>query len=126
MFSFFGSPPLPLNLQLAPGSAPVEELVRGVRRGVWITRLWYVRMQDESRGVSTGLTRDGTFWIEGGELARPLRSARYTQALGELLGRVTAVASHGLLHAPTTWFEPRLRTGTWAPAIRVAGMRFTS
>lgn len=124
--SFLGSPPLPLHLQLEPGNAPTSKLVRDVKRGIWVTRLWYVRMQDRTRGVATGLTRDGTFLIEGGEIARPLRGARFTQAVPEILSRVVDVAREGLLHAPTAWFEPRLRTGTWAPALRIAGMRFTS
>lgn len=124
--AFMGSPPLPLHLQLEPGAERASELVRGVRRGIWVTRLWYVRMQDRMRGVATGLTRDGTFWIEGGEISRPIGGARFTQGVGEILSRVVAVASDGLLHAPTSWLEPRLRTGTWAPALRIAGLRFTS
>lgn len=123
---FIGSPPVPLHLQLEPGTAKAAELVRGVRRGIWVTRLWYVRMQDRVRGVATGLTRDGTLLIEDGELSHPLRGARFTQAVPELLSRVVAVASDGLLHAPTNWLEPRLRTGMWAPALRIEGMRFTS
>lgn len=124
--SFFGSPPVAQHLALEPGKVPTSELVRGVARGVWVTRLWYVRMQERARGVATGLTRDGTFLIEGGEIARPLHGARFTQAVPEILSRVVAVAREGLLHAPTSWFEPRLRTGSWAPALRVSGLRFTS
>lgn len=126
LLAFFGSPPMPLHLALEPGSSSRAELVRGIQRGVYVTRLWYVRMQDRVEGVSTGLTRDGTFLIENGEIAGPLRSARYTQGLGEMLSRVTAVSSEGLLHVPTAWFEPRVRFGTWAPALRISGMRFTS
>lgn len=124
--SFLGSPPLPQHLQLEPGTTPTSELVRATQRGVLVTRLWYVRMQDRMRGVATGLTRDGTLWIEGGEIARPLRGARFTQSVSELMSRVIAVGRDGLLHSPTTWFEPRLRTATWAPALRIEGMRFTS
>lgn len=124
--SFLGSPPLAQHLQLEPGAAPTVDLVRGVRRGVWVTRLWYVRMQDRMRGVATGLTRDGTAWIEGGEITRPLRGARFTQAVTEILSRVVAVGREGLLHAPTAWLEPRLRTASWVPALRIEGMRFTS
>lgn len=124
--SFLGSPPVPLHMQLQPGTTPTPELVRGVKRGVLVTRLWYVRMQDRMRGVATGLTRDGTLSIENGEVTRPLRGLRFTQAIGELLSRVVAVGRDGLLHAPTAWFEPRLRTGTWAPGLRIEGMRFTS
>lgn len=124
--SFLGSPPLPQHLQLEPGVTPTPDLVRGVKRGVWVTRLWYVRMQDRLRGVATGLTRDGTLSIENGEIARPLKGARFTQAVSEMLSRVVAVGREGLLHSPTTWFEPRLRTGAWAPPLRIEGMRFTS
>ncbi len=126
MFDFFGSPPMATNLVVSEGSVPAHGLCRGIARGLYVTRLWYVRMQDAPRGVSTGMTRDGTFLISDGEIGPPVEDLRYTQPLGELLSRVVAASDSGKLLSPTAWFSPRVRTSTFAPAMRIAGMRFTS
>jgi len=126
LFDFFGSPPMATNLVVSPGAATDRELFRGIRRGLYVTRLWYVRMQDAPHGVSTGMTRDGTFLVVDGELGPPVGDLRYTQSLEEMLGRVTLVGRDAKLLSPTAWFSPRVRTATWAPSMRVSGMKFTS
>ncbi len=83
--------PLPENLALAPGPASLDDLIRGVERGLYISRFWYVR-QTASRGAAaTGTTRDGVWWIEGGELAYPVAELRFDQELVTALRHVRAV-----------------------------------
>ncbi len=85
--------PVPCHLLLAPGTAREEELIRETRRGLLVTRFHYVRVVDPGRSVITGMTRDGTYRIENGEIAGPVRNLRFTQSvLGalhdvELVGR---------------------------------------
>lgn len=87
--------PFPTNLIVRPGRAAWDELVRTVRRGLLITRFHYVRVVHPARGVITGMTRDGTYWIERGEVVRPVRNLRFTESVlaiargVELLGRAT-------------------------------------
>jgi PmbA protein len=84
--------PLPMHLRLEPGSArSIETLIAGVRRGVLVTRFWYTRWAHQLRTIVTGMTRDGTYWIEDGELAYPVRNLRFTQSYHEALDGVVAM-----------------------------------
>lgn len=73
--------PMPLNLEMAPGESSLEELIGGVRRGVYVTRFHYVNVEDPVPVTLTGMTRDGTFLIEDGRLTRPLKNLRFTQPI---------------------------------------------
>lgn len=67
------------------------ELVRGVERGVLVTRLWYNRMLEPRQILATGLTRDGTFKIEGGKIAGPIKNLRYNESPAAMLKNVVAI-----------------------------------
>lgn len=66
---------------LGGGSATRDELVAGVERGVLVADLWYNRVLDPKTQVVTGLTRNGLFLIEHGEVTRPVQNLRYTQSI---------------------------------------------
>jgi predicted Zn-dependent protease len=68
--------PLPLNLEMAAGDASVADMIASVKRGVYVSRFHYVNVEDPMKAVLTGMTRDGTFMIEDGRLARPVRNLR--------------------------------------------------
>ncbi len=77
--------PMPLNLAMAAGDATLDELIGSVKRGVYVTRFHYVNVEDPVPVTLTGMTRDGTFLIENGELAAPLKNLRFTQSAVEAL-----------------------------------------
>jgi predicted Zn-dependent protease len=77
--------PLPLNLEMLPGTSTMEELIGRVERGVYVTRFHYVNVEDPVPVTLTGMTRDGTFLIEDGKLTRPLKNLRFTQSAIEAL-----------------------------------------
>ncbi len=81
----------PVNIVIAGGGTPVEEMIRRTPRGILVTRLWYIREVDPYEKIFTGMTRDGTFLIEGGELAGGLRNFRFNQGLIEMLSNVEAL-----------------------------------
>lgn len=83
--------PLPRHLRFEPGTKSRQELIAGVRRGVLVTRFWYTRWVHPLRTIVTGMTRDGTFAIENGEIAYPVRNFRFTQSYHEALSGVVAV-----------------------------------
>lgn len=89
--------PLPTNLFMAPGDASTEEMVRSLQRGLWITRFWYTRLVHPRDCVVTGMTRDGTFWVEGGEVAYPVRNLRFTQGYVQALASVERVGAQAWL-----------------------------
>lgn len=72
--------PMPMNLEMAPGEASIDELVASVTLGVYVTRFHYVNVEDPISVMLTGMTRDGTFMIENGRLTRPLKNLRFTQS----------------------------------------------
>lgn len=71
--------PLPVNLVLAGGDQTREELIASVDRGVLVSRFHYSNVVNPIETVITGMTRDGTFLIEGGKITRGLKNFRYTQ-----------------------------------------------
>jgi predicted Zn-dependent protease len=77
--------PLPENLVIEPGGQSVPNLIGGLDRGLYITRFWYVNLVSPHDCVVTGTTRDGVWWIEGGELAHPVENLRLDQPLVEAL-----------------------------------------
>ena len=76
---------------LKGGTASLADLIAGVERGVLVTRLWYCNVVDPMRMIITGMTRDGTFLIEGGKVLRPVKNFRFNQSLLELFNNVEAL-----------------------------------
>lgn len=85
--------PMPLDMEMAPGDASIDDMLAAVTRGVYVTRFHYVNVEDPVKAVLTGMTRDGTFLIEGGCLTRPLKNLRFTQSAVEALAHVTAIGT---------------------------------
>ncbi len=77
--------PFPLDLVVDPGPHSLDELIAGTKRGLLVTRLWYVRIVDQRKTILTGMTRDGTFLIENGKLTRGVRNLRFNQSLVDAL-----------------------------------------
>ncbi|MBA3654181.1 MAG: TldD/PmbA family protein [Actinobacteria bacterium] len=76
----------PENLFMAGGDASVEDLIGGLDRGLLVSELNYCRVLDPKTMVITGLTRNGTFVVEDGKIARPIRNLRFTQSFRDALG----------------------------------------
>jgi predicted Zn-dependent protease len=80
--------PRPANFIVEGGAKSTHELVRSVERGVLVTRFWYIRFVDQRTMVLTGLTRDGMFWIENGEIVRPVSNMRWNESPLAVLNNV--------------------------------------
>ncbi len=77
----------PNGWTLDGGKDTTESLIKGVKRGVLITRFWYLRDLDPQTILATGLTRDGTFLIENGEVAHPVNNFRFNESPIQMLAR---------------------------------------
>jgi predicted Zn-dependent protease len=108
----FFAGPIAANLFTGPGEASTEELIRSTDRGLYITRFWYTRLVSPPDCVVTGMTRDGVFLIENGELARPVKNLRFTQSYANALSEVEAVGA-----------EERLINAFGGMAVRVPAMK---
>jgi predicted Zn-dependent protease len=105
------------NLFLAPGDRSPEELVASVDRGLLVTEFWYTRILDPKTQVVTGLTRNGTFLIEGGRVVGGVPNLRFTQSYVDALrpGNVLGVGN-----------DARLFDGTYhVPTVHLAAWNFT-
>lgn len=98
------------GFEVAAGEDTRLQLLAGVQRGVLITRLWYTNLIDARTLAITGLTRDGTFLIENGALAGPVRNFRVNQSVLEALSKVDAVSSDRESPQSSSWKVPALRT----------------
>ena len=72
----------------AGGTKSTEEVVAGCERGILVTHFFYIRSLDARTVLQTGLTRDGTFLIEGGEIRCGLKNFRFNQSVIEMLNNV--------------------------------------
>ncbi len=85
--------PFPLNMIMEAGSSSREELIGGLDRGLLVTRFHYTNPVHPKLAIVTGMTRDGTFLVEGGRIVGPVKNLRYTQSYLAALAGTVAVAS---------------------------------
>ena len=112
--------PAPENLVLEPGTASREELIAGVRRGLLVTQFHYSNIVEPTRLTLTGMTRNGTFLVEDGEVVGAVRNLRYTMSLVEALGRVSALGRDATLSSALFGGH------VVVPSLRIEGFRFSS
>lgn len=110
--------PFPANMVMAPGDATLEEMIGGMDRGLLVTRFHYTNAVHGKRVIITGMTRDGTFLVEGGRITGPVRNLRFTMSYLDALARVEAVSRErrclrGFLG------------GVVVPAVRISSFSFT-
>src|SRR3984893_10725368 len=83
----------PMNIVFAPPSDPktVEQMITSTERGMLVTRLWYIREVDPYEKILTGMTRDGTFYVEDGKVRYGVRNFRFNESLIQMLSNVEAM-----------------------------------
>ncbi|MEE8109443.1 MAG: metallopeptidase TldD-related protein [bacterium] len=89
----FSAESLPRHLFVAPGEKPMDDLISLMERGIWVTRFHYVNgLLHPPTALMTGMTRDGTFWVEDGRIQYPLYNLRFTQGMLEALSNIRAIS----------------------------------
>ena len=110
--------PGPVNYILEGSGAPVSiaDMVKGMERGLLISRFWYVRLIDGRSIMLTGLTRDGMWWVEKGQIKHPVTNLRFNQSVLAMLApwNVEAIG------------KPERKAPLMVPALKLAGFTFTS
>ena len=119
--------PLPNEMGEAPANIvfvtsgneqTVEQMIAGTERGILITRLWYIREVDPYEKILTGMTRDGTFLVEGGKVKHGLLNFRFNQSLIEMLNNVEAMGK-AVRASGEEAFDMVV------PAMKIRGFNFT-
>ena len=77
-----------LILEDPTATASLEEMLAATDRGLLLTTLWYIREVDPQTLLLTGLTRDGVFLVEGGEVTGAVNNFRFNESPVDLLGRM--------------------------------------
>ena len=106
--------PAPGNFIMAGGDASLDDLIRGTRRGVLLTRTWYIRTVDPQTLLYTGLTRDGTFFIENGRIKHAVKNFRFNESPVTMLNNLDELG------------RPERSRGYLIPPMRVRDFTFTS
>lgn len=110
--------PIPVNLFMGAGDATKEQMLASVDRGLWVTRFHYVNVLHPTQTILTGMTRDGTFLIEKGEIVGPVKNLRFTQSVLEALSRLRMIGREIRSVRPHS-------EGGVVPALLVEGFQFT-
>jgi predicted Zn-dependent protease len=111
--------PVAMNIFMQPGSSTKADMLKNIKRGLWVTRFHYVNPLVPDKAVLTGMTRDGTFLIENGEIVAPVKNFRFTQSAVEALNRVEAIGS-------TTRMHSSYNGGVTVPALHIKQFTFNS
>jgi predicted Zn-dependent protease len=72
--------PFPNAIIMEGGTKALDEMIKGTKKGILVTRLWYIRDVDPQTLLLTGLTRDGTFYIENGKIQYPIKNFRFNES----------------------------------------------
>lgn len=83
--------PYPNGIIMEGGTQTLEELIKGTEKGILVTRLWYIRPVDPQTLLYTGLTRDGTFYIENGQIKFPVKNFRFNESPVIMLNNLDAL-----------------------------------
>jgi PmbA protein len=111
--------PFPLNLFMGTGDASVEDMIAATERGLLVTRFHYSNVVNPIESSLTGMTRDGTFLIQDGEIAGPVRNLRFTQSIQEALAATSMIGDTAELASEFFFSASRV------PALRVDSFNFS-
>jgi PmbA protein len=112
--------PIATNLFMAPGTSSIEDMITSTERGLYVSRFWYTRLVHPRDCVITGMTRDGVFLIENGELAYPVKDLRFTQSYVEALAKVEGVSNETRLLMSEFGGQ-----ATLVPGLKIGAFTFT-
>ncbi len=114
--------PYAMNIFIQGGDSSVEEMIESVDRGILVTRFHYINgLLDTTNAVLTGMTRDGTFWVEEGKIRHGIKNLRFTDSMLKAFSNVQKISKERKVVA--SWWEA---VGCIvAPAMLIDKFKFT-
>ena len=106
--------PFPGSAVMDGGDASLEDLIKDTKKGILVTRTWYIRNVDPQTLLYTGLTRDGTFFIENGKLKYPVKNFRFNESPIIMLNNLEALGQQKRIN------------GNLVPYMKIRDFTFTS
>ena len=110
--------PIPINVVIEAGDTTVPAMIKNIKKGLLVTRFWYTRVVEHRQLILTGMTRDGTFYIEDGKIKGRVRNLRYTESVLRALKDIKGIGKELSLQGSEG--SPSL-----VPALHVGAFRFT-
>lgn len=98
----------------AGGDESIADMIKSTERGVLVTRFWYIRAVDPQTLLFTGLTRDGTFYIENGQIKFPVKNFRFNESPIIMLNNIESMG------------KPQRVGGSLIPPMKIRDFTFTS
>ena len=116
--------PGPVNtiFETSGPTSTLEEMIKSTERGILVSRFWYIRSTDARTASSTGLTRDGVWWVENGKIAYPLKNFRFNQSTVKMLGPGNVL----MVGKPERVGSSEGGGGSLLPALKLKEFNFTS
>jgi len=88
--------PEPNNVILKSGDFSKDELFSNIKKGIYITNVWYTRFQNSQTGDFSTIPRDGAFYIENGKIKYPVKNFRVSENLLEIMRKISALGKEGV------------------------------
>ncbi len=114
--------PIPIHLTMTPGKKSIKDIIARTKKGLLVSRLWYVRVLNTKQLSLTGMTRDGTFLIENGKLLAGVKNLRFNQSIPETFNNVLEVSRQ---IEPVASFEAELGISRM-PYLKIKNWHFSS
>ncbi len=112
-----------MSLVMEGTDTSVEEMIRSTKRGLLVTFFWYIRGVDQASLLNTGMTRDGLFLIENGDISGPVQNFRWNMSPLVGYNNITAVGRPVPIHTGESYDGP----GTaLVPPVRIEDFFMTS
>ena len=102
------------NFIMEGGTQSLADMIKGTEKGILVTRLWYIRAVDPQTLLYTGLTRDGTFYIENGQIKFPVKNFRFNESPVIMLNNLESMG------------KPVRIGGNLVPPLKIRDFTFTS
>jgi predicted Zn-dependent protease len=116
--------PFPGNRIMDGGNASIEDMIKDTKKGILVTRFWYIRAVDPQTLLYTGLTRDGTFFIENGVIKHPIKNFRFNESPVIMLNNLETLGKQ--VRVPGGEGGGGGGGGSLIPSMKIRDFTFTS
>ena len=110
----------PGNIIMAGTDKTTADLIASTKKGILVTRTWYIRLVDPQSVLLTGLTRDGTFYIENGKIKHPIKNFRFNESPVTMLNNIEEIGKPVVIGGDEVQFQMMI------PPMKVRDFNFTS
>ncbi len=108
------------NIIMAGTDKSTAELIANTKKGILVTRTWYIRMVDPQSVLLTGLTRDGTFYVENGKIKHPVKNFRFNESPVTMLNNIEEIGKPVVIGGDEANYSMLI------PAMKIRDFNFTS